>query len=305
MSSSSGYSVESVGSAGPIMNMLVSTFERIFEKRKEKQESISSLSSIDPKKCEERSMTRNQEIWNAVTMLPTPLFGLYFIFSGSWITEENLVKANEILLGNKPDFLVGVEDKCISSAFFPNLHALPPWTTMSVVIGYLLHSPCSIYFHLLCAFKLHTWQERLNHWSRRLDQAMIHIMGVFIVFGMSGNIRLGVIHLLFSIDSSYRLFQPGFRPRSNQIRIFISIILTTLPAIMYHHDEDFIKLTVINLISSWIFSAYPFGGYSHGIFHLIIALTNPIQLKLSTKVLSCQNAIHIGATCANLLSKAN
>jgi hypothetical protein len=303
MSSPSGYSVESDRCAGPIMNMLVLTFERVRDKGKEKQESSSSFSSIDPKKCEERFMTRNQEIWNAITMLFTPLFGLYFIFSGNWITEENLVKVNESLLGNKPDFLVGVEDKCISSAYFPNLHALPPWTTISVVIGFMLHSPCSIYFHLMCAFKLHTWQERLNHWSRRLDQAMIHIMGVFIVFGMSGNIRLGVIQLLFSIDSSYRLFQPGFRPRSNQIRILISIILTTLPAIMYEHYEDFTYLIVINLISTWIFVAYPFGGYSHGIFHLVIAMTNPIQLKLSTKVLSSQNAINIGATCANMLSK--
>merc|ERR1719223_2040775 len=99
----------------------------------------------------------------------------------------------------------------MSLPWFPNMHSMPPLATLSVVLGYLIHSPCSIYYHLLCAFKLPPGPKRLDHWSRRLDQAMIHIIGLFITFGQSGNLNYSLVSLVFNVDSFYRLFQPVHR----------------------------------------------------------------------------------------------
>ncbi len=279
---------------------------------KELRRLLDSEISPSPSKfpCEsdmqKRHMTKNQEIWNAITMIFTPLFSLYFIFSGNWITEENFVQANKSLLIDNDAASKHTEffeypfdsDGCISSGYFPNLHALPPWTTMSVVIGYMLHSPCSIYYHYMCAFKLRTAKERLNHWSRRLDQAMIHIMGVFIAFGTSGSIKFSLVTLMFSLDSAFRLFKPGFEPKSNQIRMMIAFIISILPMIKHGLYEELLKFLAIYGTFGWIFIAYPFGGYSHGIFHLGMALSNPIQLSVSTRLIVSQGAIDIASKCA-------
>jgi hypothetical protein len=258
---------------------------------------------------QKRHMSRNQEIWNAITMIVTPGFALYFLLSGSWVLESDKLQAQEALLVDKssshPESFMNMfpfehQEKCISSNMFPYLHALPPLATICVVLGYLLHSPCSIYYHLMCAFKLKTAPERINHWSRRLDQAMIHGMAVFINYGISGSLSYCLATLVFSFDSAFRLFKPGFRPKSNQVRMLISLITTALPVIMNGSHEEFLQLLIIYAISSWIFLAYPFGGYSHGIFHLAMALSNPLQLSLSTRLLGSQDAIDLAAKCAVL-----
>ena len=255
------------------------------------------------KRARSRQMSGAQEVWNAITMLVTPAIGLYFIFSGMWVTQDRILQAKEHLLGGTDEFSIleplfeGV-GRCINSTYFPNLYAMPPLATISIVVGYLMHSPCSVYYHLLCAFKLPPGKERLNHWSRKLDQAMIYAMSYFTCYGTSGSLKFAVVSMIFSIDSIYRLFQPVYRPKSILVRMIVAFLLPVLPAIVYGYHEQTRQYFIIFAISGWMFTSYPLGGFSHGVFHLIAALSNPIQLGLSTMLSTSEEAIQIAANCA-------
>jgi hypothetical protein len=255
-------------------------------------------------KSKKRHMSRNQEIWNAMTILLPAGFVVYYLFSGSFVEEGDILRAKGSLEADSSfeDTMnqSGDGHRCISSPYFPALHALPPMTTISVALGYILHSPCSILYHFLCAFKLETGQKRMDHWSRRLDQSMIHIMGCFVNFGISGSVKYSLMTLAFSIDSIVRLFQPGFRPKGNQIRMLISLLFGVMPAFMYGYYVDVIKMVLIYGIAGWMFAAYPLGGYSHCIFHVVMALVTPLQLGMSTRHMISQEAIDIAAKCAVL-----
>mmetsp|Transcript_13418 Transcript_13418/g.20152 ORF Transcript_13418/g.20152 Transcript_13418/m.20152 type:complete len:329 (-) Transcript_13418:39-1025(-) len=255
------------------------------------------------KRARSRQMSGTQEVWNAITMLVTPAFGLFFALSGMWVTEDTILQAKEHLLGGTDDFsilepLFEGEGRCIYSTYFPNLYAMPPLTTMSIVVGYLIHSPCSIYYHLLCAFKLPPGKERLDHWSRKLDQAMIYVMSFFTCYGTSGSSQYAVVSMIFSVDSIYRLFQPVYRPKSILVRMSVAFLMPVLPAILYGYHEQAKQFFIIFAVSGWMFASYPLGGYSHGIFHLIAALSNPLQLGLSTMLSTSEEAIQIAASCA-------
>lgn len=267
-----------------------------FEKRNEDETYAEEME----RRASRRQMSTSQEVWNAITMLVTPLMGLFFILSGMWVGEEDVIRARESLLNdwNNPfDLRFYGEDRCIRSRVFPRLPAVPPVATLSIVIGYMLHSPCSIYYHLLCAFKIPPGPKRLDHWSRRLDQAMIHVMGTFVSYGTSGSIKYGLISFAFTVDSIYRLFKPIHQPRGILVRMIICFLMPVLPALVYGYFEEVIQFVIIYAVSGWMFTMYPLGGYSHGFFHLIAAISNPIQLVLSTKLLTSQQAIQIAASC--------
>jgi len=281
-----------------------------------------TLNYTSQNKKQSRDMNRSQELWNAVTMFVPPFFGLYYLFSGSWLMEDDLARAQESLslhnatTSTSTSFYDAshsvfngyeevIEGTCISSSYFPYLHAMPPLATIAVALGYILHSPCSILYHYMCAFKLEPGHRRMDHWSRRLDQAMIHVMGFFVNFGTSGNIKYTFFTFVFGIDCIYRLFQPGFKPKSNQIRMASSFLLSIVPTIMYGYYDEFMKFLIIYGLSGWIFAAYPLGGYSHGIFHLIAFLACPLQLGMSTKLVLSQHAIRTAAKCAVLAKAAS
>jgi hypothetical protein len=252
------------------------------------------------KRARSRQMSGAQEVWNAITMLVTPAIGLYFIFSGMWVSEDTILQAKEHLLGGTDDFepLFEGVGRCINSTYFPNLYAMPPLTTISIVVGYLMHSPFSVYYHLLCAFKLPPGKQRLDHWSRKLDQAMIYVMSFFTCYGTSGSFQFAIVSMIFSIDSIYRLFQPVYRPKSILVRMIVAFLLPVLPAIVYGHHEQARQFFIIFSVAGWMFASYPLGGFSHGVFHLIAALSNPIQLGLSTMLSTSEEVIQIAASCA-------
>lgn len=265
-----------------------------------------SLSRKSPRtehKLNNRLMTKNQELWNAATMLLTPLIGLYFLSHSSfWITNDDLAQAQHEMLSSSS---FQYQEHCISSSYFPHLYAEPPLATVSIVMGYLLHTPCSIYYHLLCAYHLKPGKERIHHWSRRLDQVMIQVMGMFISYGLSSSATYTFLILLYVIDSAFRLFQSGpIRSKSNQIRMGLSIVLTVLPVAYHGFQKETAELVLIYATSFWVFLAYPFGGYSHGIFHIVIACTNPIQLAVSTKLWSSRENVQTAAKCAILEGEA-
>mmetsp|Transcript_21457 Transcript_21457/g.31332 ORF Transcript_21457/g.31332 Transcript_21457/m.31332 type:complete len:134 (-) Transcript_21457:125-526(-) len=129
---------------------------------------------------------------------------------------------------------------------------------------------------------------------------MIHVLGTFASYGMSGSLWYGLIVAIFSLDSIYHICQPEVRPGQGFMRMICTFSMQILPIIAHGHEFwlEIVQLVGIYSAAGWFFSKYPLGGWSHGVFHLVAALSNPIMLDFSTKVLRSEEAIHLAAKCA-------
>lgn len=250
------------------------------------------------KRALERGMNTTQEVWNAITMLIAPCYCIYYLLSGSWLSAAHLEKYS-VLESFEPSLsFAGAHVGCIQSSFFPNFHALPPSTVIAIVTGMVLHAPASIIYHLLCAFKIPQGPARINHWSRRLDQAMIHVISILWSFASSGNGRYTLLSMVINLDSIYGLYQRQFCPRKIVRRFAMALIIQTLPIFLKGDGPLSVKLILIFITSGWLFTRYPLGGYSHGMFHIVIAFAPPLVLAASTQLPVAQDQIRFAAECA-------
>jgi len=258
------------------------------------------------KRALERAMNKTQEVWNAVTMLIAPCYCLYYLFSGHWLSiahienyrlDSVLESYDSSFSSGKLDFLGG-NHGCIQSSIFPNLHALPPLSVIAIIAGMVLHAPASITYHLLCAYRIPAGPQRIDHWSRRLDQAMIHVISILWSFGSSGNWKYTLLSILLNVDSIYGLYQRPFCPRKIVRRFAIALIVQSLP--LFVSGDGFLtaQLILIFAASGWLFTRYPLGGYSHGMFHIVIAFAPPLFLAASTQLPNMQSQIRFAAACA-------
>jgi len=277
-------------------------------------------------KCEEefditaralkRAMTPKQELWNAVTMIFGPCFCIYFLLSGSWLTTDDIEKVRNSLVDSQ-ETSTTIQDwsmissftneskrnMCIHSTIFPYLYAIPPWTSLAVALGIAIHTPASINYHLYCAYKIPAGPLRLDHWSRRLDQAMMHFMSLCWSYGSSGHWDYTLAAMAFNLDSIYRLYRRPFRPRNVLMRFGIAIMIQTLPFLRAGFVLLCVKLFLIYATSAFIFSRYPFGGYSHGVFHLVMAIAPPLVIIASSKLPVVEDQIRFAALCAISIGK--
>ena len=254
---------------------------------------------IMSKRALERAMNTNQEVWNAVTMLIAPCYCLYYLLSGHWLTSADIAIIRIESLDPSYSFnSFNGNIGCIQSSIFPKFHALPPLTVMAIIVGMVLHAPVSITYHLLCAFKIPQGPQRINHWSRRLDQAMIHVISILWSFGSSGNWKYALLSMMFNVDSIYGLYQRPFCPKKIARRFGVAMIMQSLP--LFTSGDCFLiaQLLTIFAVSGWLFTRYPFGGYSHGMFHIVIALAPPLVLAASAKLPSGQDQILYAGKCA-------
>lgn len=163
------------------------------------------LKSISKRKEEEidveqymakREMTKQQEHWNAYTMVPSPLYCLYFLLAGLWVKEQYVEQARNDLqsaAGGATDFIddsyssyclnmqrEGSDGTTSSSLWisflmrFTSLPAVPPLPVVAAAMAIVVHAPFSFIYHYKYAHSLPPGLARTTHWSRRMDQAMIH-----------------------------------------------------------------------------------------------------------------------------------
>ncbi len=278
------------------------------------------------RRANKRHMTSTQELWNAITIIPAPAYCLYYIFTGAWLNksdlsnishyyfDQNVVPSLNDDTGANMDFNTSLEQQemqqqmdewasstsCIQSPFLPNLHSLPPPTFLFMTIACTLHAPCSMYYHLLCAYKLPPGPKRMDHWARRLDQAMIHFMSFMYAYTTSANTDYLLLTMAFNIDCMYRLFQKGMRPKQTLYRMIMAFLFPVLPILFRGDVLTFFMLFTIYSVSGWLFSAYPFGGWSHCVFHFIIFLSNPILMKVSLNLDAqvVRESIDLASKCA-------
>lgn len=247
-----------------------------------------------------REMTPFQERMNALTVLPTIYYIIMFFLSGSWLSNSFVeAYAHEMIDDNEFD-----RSQCINWSWLPHLHALPPLPPLVVAIGVLGHAPFSMIYHWRYAHRLPPGLPRTTHWSRRMDQAMIHFQSACFSYSTTGRFDFFLVNALFNADCFYRQFLREVRPRRNQIRIGMSIALYTFPLLKRGEFLAYSKLAVLFPLGGWLFGQYPIGGWSHSAFHVAMTFVPPILLATSLALSSSQSQLEVAAHCSILAEKS-
>jgi hypothetical protein len=244
---------------------------------------------------EARAMTTTQEKWNALTMIPSPLFCLYFILSGQWAATSEYMNmhnsnnasalTNDIYQdSNDTTALLQEASRDMCSLDAHGATRAVPLTVWAVAIGIILHAPFSFIYHWKYAHYLPIGSPRTHHWSRRMDQSMIHVCSIFLSFATSGSWMFFVLNALYNMDCVMKQFEYKVRPRRNKVRLLISTVVYTLPILQQGHVHLFTQLWLVLGIAFWLFVTYPLGGWSHAAFHMVAAGAPPLLMQAAAMV---------------------
>ena len=109
--------------------------------------------------------------------------------------------------------------------------------------------------------------------------------------------------VVFVVDIQCNLFFSGILivfkkidPKRNRHRILGSTILFIVPVLfcgvrsLASSFELIIQMLVLYAIASWFFVAYPIGGYSHAVFHLLMIV--PMTILLLRAAENLEVSIH-------------
>lgn len=251
-----------------------------------------------------REMTALQEKWNALTMIPHPILCIWFVCAGLWIpktmVQEMQLEAQASGTG-WPETWIGEPTECLSllptATTWWNLAYWPPAPVLAVAIGVTLHAPWSMLYHWKYAHQLPPGAARTNHWSRRMDQAMLHFACAMLSFATSGSWDYLIATALFNADSAYRHFTPKVSPRRNKVRITLAIIAYSIPMLRQGHTLLFCQFWAGMSLCMWLFAAYPIGGWSHAVFHIVSVFTLIPLLQAASLTVAAQDAVQMAAQC--------
>jgi hypothetical protein len=139
-----------------------------------------------------RTMTPLQERMNGFTMLVGALYGLYYCFSGVWLWDNDRV--------DPTIFTVASDLKCGESLswLIKDLNAMPPLPMVFISIGLAAHAPVSFLYHWHYCTTLPPGKPRFDHWSRKLDQAFIHVASAFVSYGTSGRWDYFALNVMYN-----------------------------------------------------------------------------------------------------------
>ena len=275
----------------------VSFFEDYSDSSERPRSQSPSMNDVDEYMAR-REMTPLQERMNAITVIPGAFYCFLFLLSGSWLKQSLVDDIMEATMDSNE--LATYESRCLSSSWLPHLHALPPLPVIAAAFGIICHAPFSFVYHWSYAHRLPAGFARTNHWSRRLDQAMIHFCSASMAYATSGRLDFFFANLLFNADCMYRQFQTKIRPRRNQMRIAISVVAYTIPILRRGEWELFGQLWAIFTFGFALFLLYPIGGWSHSAFHLVIALVPPLLMNAAIDLPASQEQLTLAAQCAAL-----
>lgn len=243
-----------------------------------------------------REMTETQERWNAITMLPCAMFCIYFLLSAQWLGASTTSSDSEdlsVLLRFHESF------GCLSPTWWHSMPCLPPLPVMAVAFGITVHAPFSFLYHWSYAHKLPA-ATRTKHWSRRLDQMFVHVCSIFMCLGTTINVHYILANAIYNFDCMVQHVRADVKPRRNQIRIGLSLLLYSAPMMM-RDPRAFGELWLVFATSIWFFVAYPIGGWSHSVFHLILALGPPLTLASATQI----SDLSFAQTCLQMQRAGN
>jgi len=77
----------------------------------------------------------------------------------------------------------------------------------------------------------------------------------------------------------------------------IALALFALPLLTRGEMELFLQLTIILALSGWFFITYPVGGWSHSVFHIVVAFVPVLTMKSASELDISQPQIEIALQC--------
>jgi len=239
------------------------------------------------------TMTPLQEKINGLTTLPAGIYCAMFCLTGSWLSQTMIHQTRQEAAAGS-DFQ---GDGCISISWLPNLHAMPPLPVIAGAMSMILHMPFSFMYHFIYAHQLSS-TARIDHWSRRMDQTMLHVYSSLLSYAFSGRVDFFLVNLMLNVDSIAKQWEKQIIPRRNQTRLILSILCFTLPILESGDYDYFGRLWGIMAIAFGVFAAYPFGGWSHTVFHLIFLYIPPMMMTYIPTLLASQDQLQLAAQCA-------
>jgi hypothetical protein len=256
-----------------------------------------------------RQMTPLQERVNALTMIPPAMLWIWFVLSDRWIPQPLLEEARQELEVDRLSFdeataAWDAHEMCMdwsNSAslwrwLFQNMHALPSLPILITAFGVVFHMPFSFVYHWKYANVLSP-AMRTDHWSRRMDQAVLHISSAMTAFGTSGDWVYFLITGLFAADSFYRQLQPKVQPKRNQTRLGLAILAWTLPVLKRGDLDMFLQIWGLLGTGLFLFVKYPIGGWSHAAFHVVLTPVMPLVMVVGTSLPASQEYLKAAAHC--------
>jgi hypothetical protein len=253
---------------------------------------------IHHKYMKSREMSPLQERINGITTLPAGIYCFLFLLSGSWLDMSLFQHAREEM-SNETFHGIG----CISVSWLPNLHALPPMPVIAAALSMILHMPFSFIYHWTYAHRLSP-TARLDHWSRRMDQSMLHVYSALLSYAYSGRLDFFAVNALFNIDCIYRQFEEKVIPHRNKTRLIISMLAFSVPILQQGDYAYFGRLWGTIVTSFVVFATYPVGGWSHTLFHLIFLSVPPLMMTYIPGLPASQEQLNFAAKCA-VLAESN
>ena len=129
---------------------------------------------------------------------------------------------------------------------------------------------------------------------------MIHAFSSLSAYAVNGSIHLIAGITFFNMECIYLQLLQQVIPRRNQLRLVISLLAFAIPILQRGDFLDFVKIHGFMFLGFCIFATYPFGGWSHAIFHLINMLVPPIMMKYVLELSPSQDQLNFAAKCAIL-----
>jgi len=237
------------------------------------------------------NMTPLQEKINGITTLPAGIYCAIFCLTGSWLSQALVQQTRSEIDNNFQG------DGCISISWLPNLHAMPPMPVIAAAMSMILHMPFSFIYHYVYAAHLSP-TARIDHWSRRMDQCMLHVYSTLLSYAYSGRMDFFLVNLIFNVDSILCQWEKQIIPRRNQTRLILSILCFTLPILESGDYNYFGRLWGTMATAFAVFALYPFGGWSHTVFHFIFLNVPPMMMTYIATLPASQDQLQLAAQCA-------
>lgn len=131
-----------------------------------------------------------------------------------------------------------------------------------------------------------------------MDQTMLHVYSALLSYAFSGRLDFFLANLIMNVDSIFKQWEKQIIPRRNQTRLIVSILSFTLPILESGDYDYFGRLWGTMAFAFAIFALYPFGGWSHTVFHLIFLTVPPMMMTYIPTLPASQEQLQFAAQCA-------
>lgn len=147
-----------------------------------------------------RTMSSFQERMNGLSMLPGAVYCLYYTLSGMWLFDN----VDQVHPNALESIEVATATCRISTWILQDLYVMPPLPVIFIAIGVVAHAPFSFVYHWHYCTTLPPGKPRFDHWSRKLDQAFIHVTSAFLSYGTSGSWDFFMANVAFNAHCVWR-----------------------------------------------------------------------------------------------------